>query len=451
LRYRGTRFAIARKEAVGKTPTPTAAPPTIDIHGLVANELGEPLFGATVTVKGTTKATTTDKKGRFNIAVPDNNTLLVFSFVGYETRELKAKDILPGSVITLKASSTNLREIVVNKGYYDEKRKFLTGNVGTVTAKEISEQPVSNVLQALEGKVPGLVITQATGAPGGSFTVQIRGQNSLSQGSDPLYIIDGVPFDSQLPFQLLNSALHGGNPLNFINPYDIEKVEVLKDADATAIYGSRASNGVILITTKKGQAGTMRVNVTMNSGVSYPGRDIKLLNTQQYLAVRHQAFKNDGILPGPGDYDVNGAWDTTRYTDWTKVLTKKPGLYADAQASVSGGNTNTQYLIGIDFNRQGTPYHTLLPGDGLDTKISTHINIQSASSNGKFTIAFIGNFASDNNAIQSQDFNYLAVSLPPNAPALYNPDGSLNWQPVSPGSRVPGRIPLQLCTSNIRE
>ncbi|MDB5117698.1 MAG: TonB-dependent receptor plug [Mucilaginibacter sp.] len=312
----------------------------VTVSGKVVDELGNPMLGVTVRIKDTQAGIITDKNGLYSITVPNENTILTFSFVGFEPQELKAKDIVAGSNVILKASSTNLREVVVGKGAYDEKREFLTGNVGTVTAKEIAIQPVSNVLQALEGKIPGLVITQSTGTPGGAFNVQIRGQNSLSQGSDPFYVIDGVPYDSKLATLGINTALHGGSPLDFINPYDIEKIEVLKDADATAIYGSRGANGVILITTKKGQVGTMRVNVSANSGVSSPGREIQLLNTQQYLAVRHQAFKNDGALPGSGDYDVNGTWDTTRNTNWIKELVQKPASYTDVQTSVSGAAQN---------------------------------------------------------------------------------------------------------------
>lgn len=409
----------------------------VTVSGKVADELGNPMLGVTIRIKDTQAGVFTDKNGLYSITVPSENIVLTFTFVGFDAQELRAKDIVTGSTIVLKASSTNLREVIVGKGAYDEKREFLTGNVGTVTAKQISTQPVSNVLQALIGQVPGLIITQATGTPGGSFKVQIRGQNSLSQGNDPFYVIDGVPYDSQIAGNRisseLNPALHGGSPLNFINPYDIEKIEVLKDADATAIYGSRASNGAILITTKKGQAGAMRVNLNVNSGFSNPARTIQELNTQQYLAMRHNAFKNDGATPGPGDYDINGTWDTTRYTDWRKALVHNPALYTDIQTSVSGGNTNTQYLVGVGYNRQGTPFPTLLAGDGKDTKISTHFNIQSVSPNGKFSITLTGSFLSDNNDTQVQDFNYTALGLPPDAPTLYNPDGSLNWQPLSPG------------------
>lgn len=410
----------------------------VTVNGKVYDEIGQPLAGVTVRVKETQIVVITDKTGNYALNVPNQASILVFSYIGFETQEFRVKDIIAGSIITLKANQTNLREVVVNKGYYDEKRQFLTGNVGTVTAKEIATQPVGNVLQALQGRVPGLVITQSTGTPGGAFNVQIRGQNSLSQGSDPFYVIDGVPYDSKLAATqdgntLINNALHGGSPLNFLNSYDIEKIEVLKDADATAIYGSRAANGAILITTKKGQAGTMRVNITGNQGFSSPGREIQLLNTQQYLAVRHQAFRNDGATPGPGDYDVNGTWDTTRNTNWVKELVKKPASYTDIQTSVSGGNTNTQYLVGVGYNRQGTTVPTLLAGDGKDTKVSTHFNIQSVSPNGKFSVTVNGSYLNDNNDVQQQDFHYTALYLAPDAPALYNADGSLNWQPISPG------------------
>ncbi len=185
-----------------------------------------------------------------------------------------------------------------------------------MTAKTIEQQPVSNVLAALEGQVPGLFITQTTGVPGGGFTALIQGQNSISNSNNPFYVIDGVPYDAEntaIPgsSSLLNGVLQGGNPLNYINPYDIESVSILKDADATAIYGSRAANGAILITTKKGKAGKTQIDVNINSGLQQPASDIKLLNTSQYLSARHEAFSNDGVAPTTANAPDLVVWDTT--------------------------------------------------------------------------------------------------------------------------------------------
>ncbi|HEY4197435.1 MAG TPA: TonB-dependent receptor plug domain-containing protein, partial [Mucilaginibacter sp.] len=225
----------------------------VTVIAKVFDEQGKPLLGVTVKEIGTENATLTDSQGHFSLTVANEKSVLSFSFIGFETQEYAANKIVNASIITLKASTTNLKEVVVNKGYYNTTSELNTGNVSSVSAKEIEEAPVSNVLSAIEGRVPGLLITQVTGMPGGSYTVQIRGQNSIANGSAPLYIVDGVPFDSTL---LPNSfAGGGGNPLNYLNSMDIESIDVLKDADATAIYGSRGANGVVLITTKKGKSG----------------------------------------------------------------------------------------------------------------------------------------------------------------------------------------------------
>src|SRR6202000_2447639 len=144
-------------------------------------------------------------------------------------------------------------------------------------SKEIDEQPISNALQALQGRVPGMFITQSSGVPGSPFTVQIRGINSVN-GNDPFYIVDGVPYASQLPSGSLNTLISRGSLLNFLNPYDIESIEVLKDADATAIYGSRAANGAVLITTKRGKEGKMRADVNVRSGFTTPTKTLQLMN-----------------------------------------------------------------------------------------------------------------------------------------------------------------------------
>ena len=402
-----------------------------EISGTVLAEDGTPLSGATIKLKDGRAIAMTDERGVFKVKNIGGNTVIEISFTGYAPQQVQLNNRTNFTVSLVRA--TNKLDEVQVIAYGTTTERLNTGNVTTVKSKEIERQPVSNVLAAIEGLVPGLFITQSTGSPGGSFSVQIRGQSSLVNGSNPFYVIDGVPYDAQLPGYPLNSAFHGGSPLNFINPYDIESVEVLKDADATSIYGSRAANGAILITTKKAKAGIMKFDLNMYSGISRPARALQELNTQQYLEMRHEAFTNDGAKPGPGDYDINGTWDTTRYTNWRKVLVHNPGSFNNAQATVSGGNTNTQFLVGAGYFRQATPFPTLIAGDGSDQKASVHFNINGLSPNKKFRMAITGSYVSDKNTVQSVDFNYNATTLPPDAPALHNPDGSLNWQPTTPG------------------
>ena len=376
--------------------------PPGDIRGRVTDSLGNPLSGASVFVKGTKRGTTTDVNGNFELKGVNENVTLTISYTGFTNKEYK----WTGDAnfhITLIRSSNPLDAVVVIP-YGTTTQRLNTGDVGTVTSKTIEQQPVPNVLAAMEGQVPGLVITQNTGLPGGSFNVQIRGRNSLVNGNDPFYVVDGVPYGSQLPGLLINTSLKGGSPLNYIDPFDIESVEVLKDADATAIYGSRAANGAILITTKKGKQGPMKIDFNFYTGVTQPGHDIDLMNTQQYLAMRHEAFTNDGKTPGPRDYDINGVWDTTRYTNWSKVLTENPAYYTNLEASASGGAANTQWLIGAGYNSQTTGFPTLIPGDGRNQSASVHFNLNSMTADKRFKLTLTASYLSNNNTVQSRRF-----------------------------------------------
>ncbi len=411
------------------------------ITGQVMDETGQPMSGVTVGEKGTKNATATDSKGKFSLNVASDNSVVSFSYIGYETQEVAAKYIPSGSVIALKAAENNLREVVVNKGYYNERQELSTGDVGIVNAKEIEEQPVSDPIQALEGRVAGLYITQTSGMPGSYAKIQINGQNSIANGNNPLYIIDGVPFSSTSltsttlgggalgnTFSTTTQNLGGGmSPFNALNPDDIESIEVLKDADATAIYGSRGANGVILITTKKGKAGNTKVDVDLSQGDGQVTRTMDLLNTQQYLQIRRQAYANDGITTIPANaYDLNGDWNINNNTDWQKVLIGNTAHYTNAQLSVSGGNENTQFYVGGGFNRQTTVF----PGDYDDAKGSLNFSLTHSSADKRFQLTLSAGYVNDNNNLPQTDLTSQALELAPDAPALYNANGSLNWQLV---------------------
>ncbi|MBK0379310.1 TonB-dependent receptor [Mucilaginibacter segetis] len=407
----------------------------VDVNGRVVDEQGQPLPGATVKVKDGSQATTTDARGEFTLRQVQPDATLVVSFIGFQQLEVKAAANMGNMVMKVAESQLDQVQVIA---YGKTSQRLSVGNVSSVSAKDIERQPVNNPLLALEGNVPGLFIQQATGLPGTAVSVKIQGQNSLGNGNDPLYVIDGVPYSSQsLPNlgSILASpngqvAMVGNSPLGFINPQDIESISVLKDADATSIYGSRAANGAILITTKKGKAGDTRVNFNLQQGVGKVTRTMDLLNAQQYLQMRHEALKNDGISIADYDYDLNGAWDTTRTTDWQKELIGNSAHYTDMQVSLSGGNENTQYLIGSAYHRETTVF----PGEFSDQKASLHFNINNTSANKKFKVQLSGSYLFDNNQLPSQDLTYYALQLPPVAPALYNPDGSLNWQVNSSGS-----------------
>jgi TonB-linked SusC/RagA family outer membrane protein len=410
--------------------------PPIDISGKVTDADGNPLSGATVKVKGTSKGTTTNNDGVFVLKGVDDNAVLEISFVGYETYTVGVAN-KSTIVASLKVKPESLNEIIINKGYYTEKQRLTVGNVGQVTSKIIEKQPVTNVLSAMQGRVPGLFISQSNGLPGSGISVQIQGQNSIVWGTDPLYVIDGVQFPSQRLATNISSVLgygvnpslsaQAGSPLSFINPNDIESVVILKDADATSIYGSRAANGAILITTKKGKSGKTRFDVNVQNGWGKLTRHVEMLNTGQYIQMRREGLRNDNSAITAADYDINGTWDTTRYTDWQKELLGGTAQFSDEQFTVSGGSPTAQYLLGGDYHRETTVF----PGDFKYTKGSFHAQFSTISQNQKFHLQFIGNYVADKNFLPSNDYTDFAIydALAPNAPALRNPDGSLNWAP----------------------
>jgi len=422
----------------------------IDVSGRVVDADGRGLPGASVSVKGKGgKAVSTGANGSFYLKGVDEDAVLVISFIGYVSKEIKAAKGL-GDIV-LEQSLSKLDEVQVI-AYGTTTQRLSTGNVTTIKADVIEKQPVNNPLLALQGRVPGLFIEQATGFAGTGVKVRIQGQNSLNNGSDPLYVIDGVPYLSQLlpgGNAILGSsggtgleASSVGNPLSFINPSDIESIDVLKDADATAIYGSRAAGGAILITTKKGKTGDTRVNFNLQSGWAKVPNKLDLMNSQQYLEMRREAFRNDGIIgfdqSSYGDNDLNGNWDNSRYTDWQKELIGKTAGYQDMNASVSGGNERTSFLIGAGYHRETNVF----PGDFSDRKSSVHFNIQNTSVNQKFKIQFSGGYLYDKNQLPNKDLTREATTLAPVSPALYKSDGSINWQLDATGGTTFGANPI---------
>ena len=399
--------------------------PPVTVRGRIIDDKGNAVI-ATVTVKGAGRATTTDDNGEFLLSDVDEAATLVITSVNTETLEVKVNGRSNLETIKVLSKVEEIQEVVVNKGYYSTTRKLNTGNVTRITAATIEKQPVSNALQALQGRVAGMQIIQNTGVPGGGYSVRIRGRNNLRPNADlPLFIVDGVPYSSgPLHSELGEFITLGGNPLNLINPLDIESIEVLKDGDATAIYGSRGANGIVLITTKKGRVGSTKVDINYYGGVGAVARKMKLLSTAQYLEMRNEAFTNTGLTPGATDYDLNGTWDKNRNTDWQEVFLGGAAQIHNAQASLSGGTSKTRFYLGGGYSSEGTVF----PGDFGNKKASGHFNLTHGSTNGRLNAQISATFMNEQNKLFTYDIANDALTLPPNAPELYLSDGSLNWQ-----------------------
>ncbi|HVU94330.1 MAG TPA: SusC/RagA family TonB-linked outer membrane protein [Puia sp.] len=434
---------------------PTA---TVDLVGIVQDEKGNPLSGATVAIKGKEKGTVTNEKGYYFIKGAPAGSVLTISFIGYNNSYLTVDPVTRISLVTMKLAVNELDQTVV-QAYGTTSQRLTTGNIARVGAEEIEKQPVMNPLLALEGRVAGMVVTQTSGYASGPVKVEIRGRNTINPGftSDPLYIIDGVPLtvlelggmssyqggSSGFIQNGVFSPAGGQSPFFSLNPADIESIEVLKDADATAIYGSRGANGVILITTKKGKAGKTKFDLSLTQGMSKVTRHWAMLNTTQYLQMRREAFKNDGIAPTIGNAPDLLLWDTTRNVNWQDQLWGGMGQVTNLQTSLSGGDDRTVFRIGAGYTRQTE----ILTRSGANQRASVSFNLNHHSPDQKFSVALTTNFSY---SLINSIFTPLAVLLAPDAPPIYNSSGDLNyapWNAAGLGYNFPFNTLLQPYTS----
>ncbi|MCX2837470.1 SusC/RagA family TonB-linked outer membrane protein [Salinimicrobium sp. MT39] len=394
------------------------------VTGTVKDEAGMPLPGVTVTVKGSNRGTATNIDGEYQITVAPQGTL-VFSFVGFKVMEVPVDG--RGEInVRLVEDITALDEVQINAGYYNTTRRESTGNISRVTAEEIELQPVVSPLQALQGRMAGVEIIPGGSHPGMAPTIRIRGTNSLrEEGNYPLYIIDGVPINAT-PVETSSLAGYTGiDPLSNLDLNNIASIEVLKDADATAIYGSRGANGVVLITTKKNPGVGSLIEARFYYGTATaPGR-LDLLNTEEYLDIRRRAFENDGVEPTARNaYDLL-LWDQERYTDWQDFLIGGTAETTNANLTYSGGNETTSFRLGGSYFKQSTIY----PGDYDYRKMSGNLNLRHRSIDNKFNLQLSTNYSRNiNNLVGNVSFNAGTIFLPPNAPAIFNEDGSLHWE-----------------------
>lgn len=404
--------------AYGESWDSFARNPDVTITGTVTDASGDPLIGATVRVQGTNIGTATNIDGLYIITVSDDATTLVFSFVSFVTQEVAIEGRTVIDII-MEEDVARLEEVVVT-GYGSQLRKDVTGSIASVTASDIELRPVASVEKALQGIVPGLNVANRSANPGDLAQISIRAIGSLSAGYEPLWVIDGFPTD-QRNAQMLNAA-------------DIESIDVLKDASATAIYGSRGANGVIIVTTKSGRVGTAQINVSIGAGVSSIPKSarFKLLNAQEY--VQFHTEKNGGTAP---DW-ISSVWDGSTDTDWQDQLYQTAPFH-NWSLSAHGGTEKVSYLLSGNYTEESG----VIPGEGYD-RIGARLKLEYRPND---RITFGLNVApsvskilkssrpsedgGDWRAAQAQ-----AILLPPIIP-VFNPDGS-----YAIGSYVPGNFPI---------
>jgi TonB-linked SusC/RagA family outer membrane protein len=425
----GDHYLFIKIDKVETTPSENKPIVQIRVSGAVFDDTGLPLPGVTIAEKGTANATAADAEGKYNLRVADN-AILVFSFIGYETQEIavNGKTVINA---TLKGNAVQLNQVVVNVGYQSVRKSDLTGAISNIKSDELNSS-TPTLGQALVGKAAGVEVSQVGGAPYESTKIRVRGIGSINASSDPLYVIDGYPTNA-------NDV--------FINPDDVASIDILKDAASAAIYGSRASGGVILITTKRGTPGKNKMEYDFQTGIDQVSKKIKELNSTQYaqlLADSHNNAYHDLII------SMGGAWNNTMYSDDNNTRTAKVGggnaklvdlptdlynfatqsiitpkyntdwqsaLYRNASfqrhnLSFSGGTDNIKYFISGGYQNQDG----IVPNTG-QTRINFRSNVDAQINNRLNITANISYTQNQNHETQEGRFNLspmmAAIIIPP--------------------------------------
>ncbi|MFT3981129.1 MAG: TonB-dependent receptor [Ferruginibacter sp.] len=350
---------------------------TKNVSGHIVNEQGENLSGATILLKNSSTSTQTGADGTFSITVPANAKTLVVSYVGMETTELAIGSKVYFNV-TLRPFITTLSDVVAI-GYGTVRRTDATGAVQRIGREDLVKDAPTNVLQAMQGKLAGVNVTQNDGAPGAGLSIKVRGSNSFLGGTEPLYVIDGVPFNNSnslgTPASIGDDEKQTINVLSFINPNDIESIDVLKDASATAIYGSRGANGVVLITTRKGRTGKDKVELSVNVGIANVSKTIDVLTPGEYAAYQNLAYANsnkyDGTtynIPYP---DLSIFEGNNR--NWQDAIFRI-GLYQNYSLNVSGGSEAGSHSLSFNYiNQDGVVQNSDYRKLGLNLNLNRNL------------------------------------------------------------------------------
>ena len=394
------------------------------ITGTVIDSIsGRPLLGVNVIEKGTSNGVSTNLEGEYSIVVSSPDDVLVFSYLGYQSQEVRVgqEDVLD---VALSPSTNELEEMVI-VGYGKKKKRNLTGSIVSIDSEEISQSTYHDPVSVLQGRAAGVQVVSNSGAPGGGMTIRVRGSSSLNSGNTPLYVVDGVPIESSELSTLNGSENHGLNPLSAINPGDIKSIEILKDAASTAIYGSRAANGVVMITTKRGAAGPAKVNLNVSTGVSQITRKLSVLNASQYRELIIDSYRNmeNPIEPTWAVIDSLNPKNNGDF-DWQEELYRVAPQYK-VDLSVIGGSEDMRYAWSSSFLDQdgiilASNYQRVTSRLNVDFDISEKVTVGQSVSytngvNNRINAAGTGNTSLVRELL-----------IRPPSYAMYLPDGSFN-------------------------
>jgi len=363
-------FICSTKLLAGNgTAFPSAPASDIKVSGKVTDNEGLPLPNATILVKGNTTGVVTQVDGSYSITVQSSSSILEFSFIGYSKQQFTVGSRTVINVV-LKPDATSLKELVV-VGYAVEQKALLTGAVGVVNSEAMNKIPLATLDGVLQGQTSGLQVTQNSGTPGGAMSVRIRGVSSVSGSNQPLYVIDGIPVTTG-DYAQVGYEGQGTNALSDINPSDIESITVLKDAAAASIYGARATNGVVVITTKRGKAQKSTISVNLSHGVQQVSKKLKMLDAREWME-----YRND--LAGTQLYSQSQMDNIAVNTNWQDEIFRTAPT-TKVELSAAGGNEKTKFYISGDYFQQdgilkGTDYSRLNSRLNLDHSLTDKVSI----------------------------------------------------------------------------
>jgi TonB-linked SusC/RagA family outer membrane protein len=386
-----------------------------EITGTVVDSSGTPLLGASVIIKGTSQGTATDFDGNFKITVPNDSSMLVVTYIGYKDQEVSVVGLSHVNV-TMVADNNALEEIVVI-GYGTEKKSLVSDAVSTISAKQIKDLPVPSVDGLLQGQAAGVQVNQNSGTPGGEMSVRIRGLTSISGSSQPLYIIDGIPVTTGDYAQIGYSG-QGSSALTDLNPNNIESISILKDASATAIYGARGSNGIVLITTKRGKQQETSIGVNIYTGMQRAWNKLDMLNAREWKEYRND-LTNSTVFT---EDEIN---DNTIDTDWQDVIFRVAPINSYG-ISATGGSEKTKFFMSGTYLQQegiliGTDYDRFNFRANVDHQLSDKVKIGTS----------IGLSYAHTDRVESDQTLHGPLPNGISTPAIYpvyNPDGSYNQE-----------------------
>ena len=427
MNYRIDDRQVVVYETVQKTTSKEIEKPQeFIVSGVVLDQEGTPLPGANILEKGTTNGTQTDFDGNYSLTVKGGEAILVITYIGFSTQELPVAGQSKIN-ITLAESAAALDEIIV-VGYGTQKKSDLTGSVSSLKSEDLNPGANASVDQMMLGRAAGVQINQASSAPGGGLSIRIRGASSLNASNEPLYVIDGFPIDNSPNLASGGAAevsenRSPNNPLNSLNPADIQSIEILKDASATAIYGSRGANGVVMITTKKGRAGKMNVTYDVYSGIQTVAKTIDVLSTSEYINAINDLSQEQGNAPVFSNEDISNIGAGNFWQD--EIFRSAP--ITSHNLSVGGGSENTSIYSSINyFDQEGVVKNSGIKKYtgriNIDTKIGERANIG---------LNFNTSLIKDNNNIDGIQTNenagpiYSSLLYDPTEP-IFNSDGTFS-------------------------